>query len=130
MSHTHFGECWLFGGALDLLEADQGNHQRSQGQSGDHHEAAVRTHAVDELAGNGRPGGGADGIHRAHPRHTLGQTRGRHQVQHELVAINPRWSLTYTDDQVDDHDDPQMLGEQERADTDVHHGQAEVETLS
>ena len=50
-------------------------------------------------------------------------------MQHELVAVNPRRSLAHADDQVDDHNHPQMLGEQERADADVHHGQAEVEAL-
>ena len=50
-------------------------------------------------------------------------------MQHELVAVDPRRGLAYANNQVDDHDHPQMLGEQERTDADVHHGQAEVEAL-
>ena len=73
----------------------------------------MRAHAVDELSRDRGAHRTADRIHRAHPGHAFREARGRNQVQHQLVAVHPRRCLAYADEQVDDHDYPQMFGEHE-----------------
>ena len=50
-------------------------------------------------------------------------------MQHQLIAVDPRGCLADADQQVDDHDHPQMLGEHESAHAEIHHDEAEVEAL-